>query len=142
MPDLSTASSFVLDMDGVELGTFRKVTGLAVEREVIEFKENTKDGKMIIRKVPGANKPGEVTLERRVDDSSDLWDLHKTVSDGDIDKGRRHLSIVVKNSMLEEVARWNFTNGWVSKWEGPDLDAGSNDVAVEKVTITHEGITK
>jgi phage tail-like protein len=142
MPDLSTASCFVLDMDGVELGTFRKVTGLAVEREVIEFKENTKEGKMIIRKVPGANKPGEVTLERRVDNSSDLWDLHKTVSDGDIDKGRRHLSIVVKNSMLEEVARWNFTNGWVSKWEGPDLDAGSNDVAVEKVTITHEGITK
>ena len=55
---------------------------------------------------------------------------------------RRHGSIVAKNSKMEEVARWNFENGWPSKWTGADFDAGSNEVATEKVVITHEGLIR
>ena len=49
-------------------------------------------------------------------------------------------AIVIKDSMKAEVARWNFERGWVSKWTGAELDAGSNEVATEKVVITHEGL--
>ena len=41
-----------------------------------------------------------------------------------------------------EVARWNFENGWPSKITGPSLDAGSNDIGVEEVTIAHEGLDR
>jgi phage tail-like protein len=39
-----------------------------------------------------------------------------------------------------EVLRWNFHNGWISKWEGPTLNAESNEVAMESIEIAHEGL--
>lgn len=95
---------------------------------------------MIIRKVPGAMKWSDITLERRIDESKALWEWRKQVEDGDVDAARRDGSIVIKDSQKKEVARWNFERGWVSKWTGAELDAGSNEVATEKVTITHEGL--
>ena len=140
MPDLMTTFQFVLEVDGIEMASFRKCSGVESETETIEYKEATKEGKMIIRKVPGAMKWSDITLERRIDGSTAQWEWRKQVEDGDVDKARRNGSIVIKDSMKAEVARWNFERGWVSKWTGAELDAGANEVATEKVVITHEGL--
>src|SRR5213593_3351380 len=103
MPDLMTTFSFCLEVDSVEYGTFKKCTGLASETEIIEYKEATKDGKMIIRKVPGAMKWENITLERRIDSSTALWEWRKQVIDGDIDSARRNGSIVIFDSGHNEV---------------------------------------
>ena len=142
MPDLINTFSFSLEIDQVILGTFRKCTGIESETEIVEYKEMTSDGKMIIRKQPGAMKWSDITLERRIDESKSLWEWRKQVIEGDIDAARRNGSIVAKNSKMEEVARWNFEHGWPSKWTGADFDAGSNEVATEKVVITHEGLVR
>ncbi len=142
MPDLSPSFIFVLEVDSVQLASFRKVSGIESETETIEYKEATKDGKMIIRKVPGAMKWSDITLERRIDNSQDLWNWRKKVIDGDIDGARRHGSIYAKDSQMNVVAQWDFENGWPSKFSGADFDAGSNEVATEKVVITHEGLVR
>jgi phage tail-like protein len=142
MPDLSPSFIFVLEIDSLELASFRKCSGLESETETIEYKEATKEGRMIIRKVPGAMKWSDITLERRVDESTYLWEWRKQVIEGDIDGARRSGAIVCKNSKHDEVARWEFKAGWPSKWTGADFDAGSNEVATEKIVITHEGIER
>ncbi len=142
MPDLSTTFKFALQIDGITLGFFRKCAGLESETEVIEYKEVNEKGRMVIRKVPGAMKWGDITLDRRLDSSLALWEWRKQVIDGDVDSARRHGSIVALDSMDSEVGRWNFTSGWPSKWAGAEFDAGANDVATESVTITHEGIER
>jgi phage tail-like protein len=142
MPDLMTTFSFVLEIDNVEMASFRKCTGVESETETIEYKEATKDGKMIIRKVPGAMKWSDITLERRIDSSKALWEWRLQVEQGSVDDARRNGSIVIKDSTQTEVARWNFQAGWPSKWTGAELDAGSNEIATEKVTITHEGLQR
>ncbi len=142
MPDLMTTFQFVLEVDGVEMASFRKCSGVESETETIEYKEATKEGKMIIRKVPGAMKWSDITLERRIDESKALWEWRKQVEDGDVDAARRDGSIVIKDSMKTEVGRWDFDMGWVSKWTGAELDAGSNEIATEKVVITHEGLRR
>src|SRR6266496_6167544 len=136
MPDLLTTFSFHVELDGVDIGAFKEASGVESETEIIEYKEATKEGKMVIRKVPGAMKWSDITLERRIDESKALWEWRKQVEDGDVDSARRDGSIVIKDSLKKEVARWNFERGWVSKWTGAELDAGSNEVATEKVTIT------
>jgi phage tail-like protein len=140
MPDLMTTFSFVLEVGGVELASFKKCSGFEAESEVIEYKEATADGKMIIRKAPGSLKWNDLTLERRADNSKALWEWHKQVEDGDIDGARRDGSIVIKDSQKKEVARWNFERGWPCKWSGPELDASGNEIATEKIVITHEGL--
>jgi phage tail-like protein len=142
MPDLMTTFSFALELDGVEVASFRKCSGVESETETIEYKEATKDGKMIIRKVPGAMKWSDITLERRIDASTSLWEWRKSVEEGDIDDARRNGSVVIKDSEHNEVARWNFERGWPSKWTGAELDAGANEIATEKVVITHEGLIR
>ena len=44
------------------------------------------------------------------------------------------------NQSLEEVARWNFENGWPLKVSGPSMKADSNEFGVEELVITHEGL--
>jgi phage tail-like protein len=142
MPDLLTTFSFHVELDGIDIGAFKEASGVDSETEIVEYKETTKDGKMIIRKLPGAMKWSDITLKKRIDNKKDLWDWRKEVEQGDIDNARRNGSIVLYDSTAKEVARWNFMNGWPSKWKGADLNAGENAVAVEEITITHEGLER
>lgn len=142
MPDLLTTFAFRLDIDQVTMATFRKCSGLTSETEIIEFKEATSSGVLMIRKVPAAMKWSDVELDRRIDTSNALWMWRKQVIDGLIDDARRHASIVILDSQHAEVARWNLLNCWPSKYSGADFDAGSNEVAFEKLTLTHEGMER
>ncbi len=40
------------------------------------------------------------------------------------------------------VAQWSFINAWPSKISGPNLKADSNDVGVEEMTLSFEGLTR
>jgi phage tail-like protein len=142
LPDLLTTFSFHVEFDGVDVGAYKEASGVESETEVIEYKEATKEGKMLIRKVPGAMKWSDITLKKRIDNSTDLWEWRKEVEQGDIDAARRNGSIVLYDSTHTEVARWNFEAGWPSKWKGADLNAGEDQIAVEEITITHEGLTR
>jgi phage tail-like protein len=142
MPDALTTFSFHVELDGVDIGAFKEASGIESETEIIEYKEATEKGKMIIRKVPGAMKWSDVTLKKRIDASTELWDWRRQVEEGDIDGARRTGSIVLYDSRHDEVARWNFEQAWPSKWKGADLDAGEDQVAVEEITITHERLER
>jgi phage tail-like protein len=139
---LLTTFSFHVEIDQIDIGAFKESSGANSETEIIEYKETTKDGKIITRKVPGATKWTDITLKKCVDSSQYLWEWHRQVEQGDIKGARRTGSIVLYDSQGTEVGRWNFINGWPSKWKGADLNAGENTVAVEEVTITHEGIER
>ena len=52
-------------------------------------------------------------------------------------------SIIVADETGDgEKARWNFIDGWPTKWAGPTFNASANDVAIETLEIVHEGLTK
>jgi phage tail-like protein len=142
VPELLTTFSFHVELDGVDIGRFKEASGVESETEIIEYKEVTKDGKMVIRKVPGAMKWADITLKKSIDTSRDLWEWRLEVEEGDIDSARRDGSIVLYDSTHAEVARWNFMSGWPSKWKGADLNAGEDQIAVEEITITHEGLVR
>ena len=137
-----TTFSFHVELDGVDIGAFKECSGVDSETEIIEYKETTKEGKLIIRKLPGAMKWADITLKKSIDSRKDLWDWRAEVERGDIDAARRNGSVVLYDSTHAEVTRWNFFSGWPSKWKGADLNAGENSVAVEEVTITHEGLVR
>src|SRR6478672_360731 len=73
--DTSVGHSFGLEVDGVVIKQISEVSGLKMEQDVIELKQNTPDGKYVIKKLPGRPKAGEVTLTRGLtaDTSFDDW---------------------------------------------------------------------
>ena len=133
--------NFGLELSGVIQGYFTEVSGLGSENEVIEHKI-TKEGKEIVRKIPGRLKWGDITLKRGVTANMDIYDWRKQVEDGLVDKARKSGSIIMYDQEGKEVAKWDFERAWPSKLSGPGLKSDDNAVAIEEVTIAHEYIKR
>ena len=129
------AFNFLVEIEGVAHAVFSEVTGLESETAVIEYRAG---GDNVVRKLPGLTKYRNIVLRRGITQDPELWNWRKTVVEGNVD--RRNGSIVLLDDKRTEVVRWNFYNGWISKWEGPDLSAKSNEVAIETLEIAHEGL--
>jgi phage tail-like protein len=134
--------TFCLEIDGIEAGRFSEGSGFDSEVAIVEHRENGPGGKEVIRKLPGQVKWSDITLKRGSTSQLDLWEWHQKILDGDIVGARKNGSVVVYDTMYKEVARFNFVNGWPSKWKGPDLKATGSDVALEEITIAHEGLVR
>src|SRR5258708_7146400 len=111
---------FAIEVQGIINGFFTECSGLGSETEVVDHKI-VKDGKQIVRKIPGRLKWGDITLKRGVTKNLDFWDWRKMVEDGKVSQARKNGSILMYDQELTEVARWNFVAGWPSKISGPSV---------------------
>jgi phage tail-like protein len=133
---------FAINIDGIEIAQFAEVSGLVSELDVVELKENTADGKLIIHKAPGAMKPPTITLKRAKNSSKAIWEWHESMLQGKVGDGRKNGSIVLKSYDGSEVARYNFTNAWVSKISTGTLKAGANEVLMEEASLVCESVER
>jgi phage tail-like protein len=129
--------NFVIEIAGKKVGGFSEASGLTTDTNVIEYREgNEKYG--TARKLPGLMKYNNIVLKRGWTQDKVLWEWRKQVIDGRTD--RTHGTIILQNEAREPVLRWNFREGWPSKWEGPALNGKTSEVAVETLEIAHEGL--
>jgi phage tail-like protein len=146
LPDLPSDAlasyTFAIEIDRTEIAQFSELSGLASEVDVIELKENTLDGKLVIHKAPGAVKPATLTLKRAKNSSTALWDWHQAVMQGKIGDARRNGSVILKSFDGSEVGRYNFTNAWPSKVSTGTLKAGATEMLMEEVSIVCEAIER
>lgn len=142
MPDYDEflGSSFALEIEEVEVARFTGCSGLTINTNVVEFKETLATGEIVTRKRPGQTTYEDIVLKRGFSASAAVTDWHAGVRDGVIE--RHNGSIVIYDSTGTEVDRWNFLAGWPSRWSASDLDAGTDDVMIEELTITHERLER
>jgi phage tail-like protein len=131
--------NFLVEIGGIVQATFSECSGLETTTEPIEYREGGDN--TTVRKLPGKTTYSDLVLKWGLTDSSELWEWRKRVIQGNVD--RKHGSVVLYDlANATEVARWNFVRGWPTKWEGPSFDAKGNDIAIETLTIAHEGIER
>ncbi len=128
--------NFLVEIDNVTRAGFTEAGGLTTEQDVIEYREGNEVTRA--RKLPGLTKYSNITLKRGLVGDAELWTWRKTTLDGQTE--RRAGSIILMDEGRQEVMRWNFTDGWVCKWEGPTLNSTANEIAVETLEICHEGL--
>jgi len=128
---------FRVELDGITQAHFRECTGLGSSVEVIE---NPEGGKGQVGKLPGRVKFPNIILKWGLTDSTELYEWHRSALQGDIQ--RKHGSIVQLDRKGEEKARWNFVDGWPTKWDGASYNAGGSDLSVETLEIAHEGVER
>jgi phage tail-like protein len=133
---------FAIEIDSIEIAQFAEVSGLTSEMDVIELKENTPDGKLVIHKAPGAFKPPTITLKRAMNGSKALGDWHQQLIEGKVSEGRKNGSVVLKSYDGSEVARYNFTNAWISKVTMGTLKAGATEVLMEEASLVCESFAR
>jgi phage tail-like protein len=132
------AFNFLVEIDGLTVAAFRQVSGLGSETEVIEYRTGS-DKANTVRKLPGLTRYANIVMKRGITQDMQLWNWRKAIEQGTPD--RRNGSIVLLDDERNPVRRWHFSNGWIAKLEGPDLNAQANDVAIETIEIAHEGLT-
>jgi phage tail-like protein len=130
--------NFLVEIDGITQAWFRECSGLDSSTDPVEYREGGENSS--VRKLPGRTKYSDIVLKRGITESDELWKWRKSVVDGKAE--RKNGSIVLLNDAGEEKLRWNFVSAWPSKWEGPSFNATANEVAVEGLTIAHEGVDR
>lgn len=128
--------NFRVELDGITRAGFRECSGLDASQDPIEYREGT--DALTARKMPGLNKYSNITLKWGMTDDTELWDWRKKAIAGKVE--RKNGSIVLLDESGEEKLRWNFREAWPIKWTGPSFNATGNEVAIETLEITHEGL--
>jgi phage tail-like protein len=137
--DAGVGHSFGLELDGVRVAGFQEVSGLAVEHDVVELKQQTPDGRYVVRRLPGRRKPAEVTLTRGLTSDSAFDDWVRSVAEGS-ETAHREAAIVLHDEAGEVLRRFTLQNAWPSKLEIGSLVADGTAVLTEKLVLTVDGI--
>ena len=136
--DSSVGYSFGLEFDGITIKSITEVSGLKMEQDVVELKQNGADGKYVIKKLPGRWKAAEVTLTRGLtgDQSFEKW--VKDSQFGKMGDARKGGAIIVFDYEGQAIKRYKLTNAWPKSLEIGSLKAGDTSVLTEKLVITCE----
>jgi phage tail-like protein len=139
-PGESVGHSFGLEVDGIAIASFAKVSGLKMEQDVIELKESTADGGYVIRRLPGRWKAGECVLTRGLtgDTSFEKWitDSRSGTTDG----VRKNGAVIVFDVEGQEIKRYALINTWPRSLEIETLEAGGTSVIIENLRLVYEGL--
>lgn len=131
--------NFLVEIEGLLVGGFTDVTGLQVETEVKEYREGGVNE--YVHKFAGPTRyPANLTLKRGLTDIETFWSWHQDVTTRKIE--RKNGTIYLLDRQRLPAMWWDFQEAMPVKWTGPDLQAGSNTVAVESVELVHRGISK
>lgn len=129
--------NFLVEIAGIDVGRFSEASGLESSIESIEYREGGEN--TTVRKLPGKTTYTDIVLRRGITEGDNtLYEWHRDAVEGRID--RRSGSIVVLDRAGQEVLRYNFVNAWPMKWSPPDFNATANEVAIEELTLCHEGL--
>lgn len=129
---------FTVEIDGIVRAAFKECSGFDSTVEIKEYREGGENA--TVRKLPGLTKYSNIQLKWGMTDDTSLYDWHREVVSGDFE--RKNGSIVLFDRKGDEVARWNFVRAWPTKWDGPDLNAESSDIAIELIELAHEGLER
>ncbi|MFF4403227.1 phage tail protein [Streptomyces sp. NPDC001262] len=140
--DTFSSNTFAIELGKFQVETVQDVSGLTLEQDVVETRQVSATGELIVRKQPGARKTGEITITRGMDKSTAFTDWIKaTLVNADLDSARQNITIALKDAQKQTVRRIHLTNAWASRWEGPQLGAANSGTATEQVTVTYEDIS-
>ncbi len=118
---------------------FQEVSGLEIESKVIEYR-NGNSPQFSTIKMPGMFSSGDVTLKKGVFvKDNKFWDWFNQIKMNTIAR----VPVVIK--LLDEAGAptmtWTLLNAFPSKISGVDMKSDGNEVAVESLVISHEGLT-
>jgi phage tail-like protein len=118
------------------IGGFAECTGLEMTLQLEAYKEGGCNGTTL--QFPSRTEWSQIVLKKGVGAGQSLWDWSYEYVEG---KGKRRDGLIIlANDMRVPNNIWYFRNGLPVKYSGPTLNAKESAVAIESMTIAHEGL--
>jgi len=129
---------FKVSWNNQDIG-FSDVSGLTQEIQAIEYRDGL-TGHAAALKIPGIPKVNNIILKRGiVQKNNDLFNWFN--NNGAPNVERRDIMITLLNDEGAPVMIWTISQAFPVKCEGPGLKATGNEIAIESIELTHEGIS-
>jgi|TARA_B110000908_G_C10180246_1_gene415316 phage tail-like protein len=129
---------FSVDLGGVIMNC-SEVSGLDMELEEISYRDGAEQT-FGTQKMSGLRKGSDVEIKKGVfADDKDYYEWFNEVAMNT--PVRKDVTISLLDEEHTPVMTWKLINAWPKKISGPSLKSDGNDVAIESMTIVHEGIT-
>jgi phage tail-like protein len=133
------AFNFKMEVQGITEGHFTEVSGLEARIVPISYREA--GNSQVVHYVPGRTEYGAIVFRYGLTRSRELYDWFMSGVKGSVQ--RKNISVVLLESNgTTEVMRWNLVNAWVTQWRGAVLDAQSQEVAIETLTLVCETLDR
>jgi phage tail-like protein len=140
LPDLdsSVGYSFGLEFDGVTIKQITEVSGLKVRRDV-GLEQDPDGGNLLVRKLPGRLKAGEVTLTRGLTQDAGFETWLRDSGFGRRPDVRKGGAIIVYDYEGTTVGRYQLVNPRLKALKRGIRKPGDTSVLTERLILTHEG---
>jgi phage tail-like protein len=123
-------------LEGTVESYFKSVSGLRYETEVIPVRAGGANDTTF--NLVGGTKWSPIVLKQGFMAGSSLLTWRETWLQP---KGKRTDGTILQlDTSLKPKASWKFFNGWPSKWEISEFDASKNELAIETLEISVDGI--
>jgi phage tail-like protein len=81
----------------------------------------------------------DLEMERGVKpDDTRLYDWHDAVVEGELEQGQKMVPVTLLDHNDEPAISWELQDAWPKNYDPPELDAGSDAMAQEEITIAYE----
>jgi phage tail-like protein len=137
-----TAATFLVEVDGVEIGHFMEVSGLELTVGVEEIQEGGENS--FVHKLPGRMTWPNLTLKRGITQNDALikW-VNKSSGEQFAANGNKLTRSTAAITLIgpggKRLRAWNFDGAFPVKWTGPSFAVTADDMAVEELEIAHHG---
>lgn len=126
-------------------GAFQECTGLEIEMDVQDYLEGGRNNG-VVRRV-GRAKYQPIVLKRGLffrgaegQAGPELWEWMQRILNGERPVPRHDGLVHVMSADNRLRATWMFERGLPAKIRGPELNARTGEIAIEELTIAHEGL--
>lgn len=138
------SATFLVEVDGVEIGRFMEITGLQVDVDVEEVKEGGENS--FVLKLPGRMRWPNLVLKRGITKGDSLltW-LNKSSGEQFANNGNKLTRTTAAITLLSpenggtRLRSWTFDGAFPVRWKGPNFATSSSEMAVEELEIAHHG---
>ncbi|NES69324.1 MAG: phage tail protein [Okeania sp. SIO2D1] len=130
--------NFAVEIGGVIVAGFSEVSGLSSEIELESYEEGGLNG--YVHKFPKHTTYPNLVLSRGLVNIDLFYIWYQATSQGLIQQ--LNGTILLLNSQQLPVMWWTFKRAYPVKWEGPQFNASNDEIAVERIELVHQGISK
>ncbi|QQX77195.1 MULTISPECIES: phage tail protein [Aequorivita] len=119
--------------------SFQEVSGLDVEEQAIEYSHGDRK-QFSTMNMPGINKMGNITLKKGIFvNDNNFWNWYDAIKMNTIKRE------TITTQLLDETGSpamtWILNNAWPTKMTTTNMKAEANEVAIETLELSHEGLT-
>jgi phage tail-like protein len=141
-PDPSPSFRYHLKIQGIEVARFSECSGLDFETEVFDYKEGGLNSRL--HRFPTRWKFNNLVLKKGIaEDGQPLWDWAESmVKNANTGKFETHTVTITLFDVegKNPVRTWTYMDAYPIKWAATALTADQNAIAIETLTLAHQGM--